>query len=228
VADPKHPERVDDPESIPVLTDVIVPGRPPMPHRGEAQAPAAPDKKPTASATPTEPTAPEAARHVAPPTRAEPDARPPTQARMAAEAATEPVERRVAEDTAEADRTAQLSGFPEPEPVPPLEPRRPTAPLESAEPPRSPEAIATPQQAELTERDADHIAERLRARFAGYLREEGRRVIEERCREALDEHATWLIRQVTREVARALEGEVAGWVRDAVRDEFAAHQAAHR
>jgi hypothetical protein len=82
--------------------------------------------------------------------------------------------------------------------------------------------------AELSERDAEHIAERLRVRFANYLRGEGRRVIEARCREALEEHASWLVRQVTREVALALEGEVSGWVRDAVRAELAAHQPTRR
>jgi hypothetical protein len=36
------------------------------------------------------------------------------------------------------------------------------------------------------------------------------------------------VRQVTREVALVLEGEVVGWVRDAVREELAAHRAARR
>jgi hypothetical protein len=149
VANPRHPEHFDDPASIPVLTDVIVPGRSPMPMPRPNEA-------------------------------------------------------------YEIDRPA--------EPVQPGERGHSLPPLQ---PP-------TQEQATLTERDAEHIAERLRARFADYLREEGRRVIEARCREALEEHTSWLIRQVTREVALALEGEVMDWVRDAVREELAAHQASRR
>nr|WP_254902599.1 DUF2486 family protein [Trinickia caryophylli] len=90
------------------------------------------------------------------------------------------------------------------------------------------EEAAFPASAELSARDAEHLAERLRVRFAGYLREEGRGVIEARCRDALAEHTSWLVRQVTREVTLALEGEVAGWVRDAVREELAAHRIVKR
>lgn len=72
-------------------------------------------------------------------------------------------------------------------------------------------------------RDVEFIAERLRGRFSSYLREDARRVIEARCRDAIEEHTNWLVRQVTREVVSALEAEVAGWVRDAVREELARH-----
>jgi len=98
-----------------------------------------------------------------------------------------------------------------------------SAPLSSAAP-----AVELPAAEDLSERDAEQLAERLRVRFAGYLREEGRAVIEARCRDALQEHTSWLVRQVTREVALALEGEVVGWVRDAVREELAAHRASRR
>jgi Protein of unknown function (DUF2486) len=64
--------------------------------------------------------------------------------------------------------------------------------------------------------DADLIAERLRGRFAGFLTGEGRGIIEARCREALQEHSTWLVGQITREVALTLETEMAGWVKEAV------------
>jgi hypothetical protein len=69
--------------------------------------------------------------------------------------------------------------------------------------------------------DADVLAERLRGRFASYLTGEGRTVIEARCRDALQDHTTWLVSQITREVALALETEMTGWVREAVEEELA-------
>jgi Protein of unknown function (DUF2486) len=69
--------------------------------------------------------------------------------------------------------------------------------------------------------DAEIIAERLRGRFAGFLTGEGRGIIEARCRDALQEHSTWLVGQITREVALTLETELAGWVKDAVEEEIA-------
>jgi Protein of unknown function (DUF2486) len=69
--------------------------------------------------------------------------------------------------------------------------------------------------------DADVIAERLRGRFAGFLSGEGRGIVEARCRDALQDHSTWLINQITREVALALETEMTGWVREAVDEELA-------
>nr|WP_268761110.1 DUF2486 family protein [Burkholderia sp. Leaf177] len=71
-----------------------------------------------------------------------------------------------------------------------------------------------------TDRDADHIAERLRGRFTHFLTGDGRALIEERCRESLQEHSTWLVSQITREVALALETELTEWVREAVADEL--------
>ncbi|PPK45835.1 uncharacterized protein DUF2486 [Trinickia symbiotica] len=237
MTDPKHPEReqFDDPDSIPVLTDVIVPGRPSMPRRGEshetapepkAQAPTAPPQKAEAPAAPQSSGAP-----------AQP-----------AEGAA-PRERKPTEDSIEATRAAQLNEFAEADKAGPTEPRATRRPHEPLQHGGAPEAVAPAEAAstpaapvarepgeprgqreheELSERDVDHIAERLRTRFAGYLRDEGRRVIEARCREALEEHTSWLVRQVTREVALVLEGEVVGWVRDAVREELAAHRAARR
>jgi hypothetical protein len=73
----------------------------------------------------------------------------------------------------------------------------------------------------LTAEDAQHIAERLRNRLTAYLTGAGRDAIEARCREALHEHSAWLVGQITREVALALETEVMDWVRDAVDEEIA-------
>lgn len=75
--------------------------------------------------------------------------------------------------------------------------------------------------------DADVLAERLRGRFASYLTGEGRSVIEARCRDALQDHTTWLVNQITREVALALETELGGWVREAVQEEIARRPAEH-
>ncbi|VWD59162.1 DUF2486 family protein [Burkholderia contaminans] len=89
---------------------------------------------------------------------------------------------------------------------------------------RQPEAQAA---AGLTPEDAQHIAERLRNRLTNYLTGEGRDAIEARCRDALHEHSAWLVGQITREVALALETEVMGWVRDAVDEEIARRHAGH-
>ncbi|MFM0226515.1 DUF2486 family protein [Paraburkholderia dipogonis] len=76
--------------------------------------------------------------------------------------------------------------------------------------------------------DADVIAERLRGRVASFLAGDGRSVIEERCREALQVHTGWLIDQITREVALTLESEMTGWVREAVVEEIARRASAAR
>jgi hypothetical protein len=95
---------------------------------------------------------------------------------------------------------------------------------QQAEPP--PAAGAVAQQAEPPPTyDADLIAERLRGRFANYLTGDGRGIIEARCRDALQEHTSWLVSQITREVALALETEVAEWVREAVKEEIARRSA---
>ncbi|KWH61470.1 DUF2486 family protein [Burkholderia anthina] len=84
-----------------------------------------------------------------------------------------------------------------------------------------------PAAAALTPEDAQHIAERLRHRLTNYLTGAGREAIEARCRDALHEHSAWLVGQVTREVALALETEVMDWVRDAVDEEIARRRAGH-
>jgi hypothetical protein len=69
--------------------------------------------------------------------------------------------------------------------------------------------------------DADVIADKLRGRLASFLTDEGRGIVEARCREAMQEHSGWLVSQITREVALALEAEMSGWVREAVEEEIA-------
>jgi len=77
-----------------------------------------------------------------------------------------------------------------------------------------------PASAPTTDYDADVLAERLRGRFAAYLKGDGRNLIEARCRDAFQDHTTWLVNQITREVALALETEMLSWVREAIREEL--------
>lgn len=243
MTDPKHPEHSSDssdpgdPDSLPVLTDVLVAGRPPM-SRPTAQH--EPD-----AATRSEPSMHESARSFA--TAEQQEARRPTESSTEAVRAAQieefvepaaaapstsaeapadtPVEAPIEASTAavrqaevEVERQAKAA-----QDATAQQQAQASAPLSSAAP-----AVELPAAEDLSERDAEQLAERLRVRFAGYLREEGRAVIEARCRDALQEHTSWLVRQVTREVALALEGEVVGWVRDAVREELAAHRASRR
>ncbi|CAB3769412.1 DUF2486 family protein [Paraburkholderia humisilvae] len=97
--------------------------------------------------------------------------------------------------------------------TPPASAQAPT-PAAASAPAPAPVAPATPDY------DADLIAERLRGRFASYLTGEGRTLIEARCRDAIEDHTTWLVNQITREVALALETEMAGWIREAIREEL--------
>jgi hypothetical protein len=220
VTDPKHPINLDDPDSIPVLTDVIVPGRPPTPRREETPAPSGTPKVEPSAESPT------GARTEA---QTEPSIKPSTEPSFIA--STEPLKPSTPADVGpargepvtEAVRAAEIGDFVEGEPERQAQAVAGSTARAAASEPHEPLLPA-----ELSERDAEHIAERLRVRFANYLRGEGRRVIEARCNEALEEHASWLVRQVTREVALALEGEVSGWVRDALRAELAAHQPTRR
>jgi hypothetical protein len=177
--------------SIPVLNDILVPGKPAhaRPAHGADAAPAAP----AGEATP-------------------------------AEAAAEPADG----VTVHAVTPAQVYAFELPEP---------RAPFELASAPPEPELVepvepfaagsafhfprASAQAAAAHNLDADVLAERLRGRFASYLTGEGRAAIEARCRDALQDHTTWLVNQITREVALTLETEMTGWVREAVNEEIA-------
>jgi len=96
----------------------------------------------------------------------------------------------------------------------------PHAPIEAGAivPPDIAHEARAPSQPNL---DADVIAERLRGRFTSFLAGEGRSIVEARCRDALQDHTTWLVNQITREVALALETEMTGWVKEAVDQELA-------
>ena len=164
-----------DPNSIPMLTDVIVPGRPPLARPGSVHAdPAGVADEP----------------------------RPSGEHAMATTAAGAPFEHAAA-------------------PQPAVSPERPSAAMPASAAPGSAATVASP--AALDGREVDLIAERLRTRFASYLRQDARGVIEARCKDAVAEHTNWLVRQVTRDVVIALEAEVTSWVRDAVREELARH-----
>ncbi|WP_322103505.1 DUF2486 family protein [Paraburkholderia sp. J41] len=69
--------------------------------------------------------------------------------------------------------------------------------------------------------DADALVERLQGRCLNWLTGEGRAVIEARCAAAMQEHSTWLVGQVSREIGLALETELKTWVKAAVREELA-------
>jgi hypothetical protein len=71
--------------------------------------------------------------------------------------------------------------------------------------------------------DADAIAQRLHGRFRGFLTGEGQGIIEARCRDAVQQHTSLLVSQITREVAQTLEAEMTDWVREAVEEEVARH-----
>lgn len=160
-----------DPNTIPMLTDVMVPGRPPVARPGETHAQ----------------------------THAEMHASP--QPAVEEPVAGQPFAGALAEEGVSARAEPSL----------PATQSLPTS------------AQAPAAQATFDARDVEFIAERLRARFSTYLRRDARGVIEAHCRDAIEEHTNWLVRQVTREVVSALEQEVAGWVRDAVSEELARH-----
>jgi hypothetical protein len=118
--------------------------------------------------------------------------------------------------TVHAVTSAQVQAFEAPEPLAPFELPQAPEPFEPSSAFHFPRAPAAPIQS----LDADLLAERLRGRFASYLTGEGRAVIEARCREALQDHSTWLVNHITREVALTLETEMTGWVREAVAEEI--------
>jgi len=164
-----------DPNDIPMLTDVIVAGRPPLARPGSVHA-------------------------------------------DTAELADE---RRSSGEQAMAETAAETPGERAMAPQPAVSLEGPEASMSAAAAPVSATTASSP--AALDHRDVDLIAERLRTRFASYLRQDARGVIEARCKDAVQEHTNWLVRQVTRDVVIALEAEVTSWVRDAVREELARH-----
>ena len=118
--------------------------------------------------------------------------------------------------TVHAVTPAQVQAFETPEPPAPFELPEAPEPFE----PNSAFHFARASTSPVQSLDADVLAERLRGRFASYLTGEGREVIEARCRDALQDHTTWLVSQITREVALALETEMTNWVREAVDEEM--------
>ncbi|WP_186064330.1 DUF2486 family protein [Burkholderia gladioli] len=116
-------------------------------------------------------------------------------AQLSPVAAETPVPARFAD--VEALPPAELIGAAQAEPVPP-----PAAPI-----------------------DSRHIAERLQGRVADYLSGEGRALIDARCREAVQQHAAWLVGEVSQQVVTALAPEFERWVAEAV-DEALVRRAA--
>ncbi|WP_186250269.1 DUF2486 family protein [Burkholderia gladioli] len=112
-------------------------------------------------------------------------------AQLSPVAAETPVPARFAD--VEALPPAELIGAAQTEPVPP-----PAAPI-----------------------DSRHIAERLQGRVADYLSGEGRVLIDARCREAVQQHAAWLVGEVSQQVVTALAPEFERWVAEAVDEALA-------
>ncbi|MEX3628697.1 MAG: DUF2486 family protein [Burkholderia sp.] len=71
--------------------------------------------------------------------------------------------------------------------------------------------------------DSRRIAERLQGRVADYLSGEGCALIDARCREVVQQHAAWLVGEVSQQVVAALAPEFERWVAEAV-DEALAHR----
>ncbi|MDN7589330.1 DUF2486 family protein [Burkholderia seminalis] len=245
-----------DSSSIPTLTDVLVPGKPVPPRASAPAAPQpqphvraaipvltdviAPGDSLTTGADPeTVVVEPVPTPHV-PAIELPGDAATADAAAMGetdAPAETGAAEHVVAEDTAvmNAPLRSSLAGDAEPRHALAAPAHEAAGPAHEAAGPALETAgpaleTATPDAAAaagLTPEDAQHIAERLRNRLTNYLTGAGRDAIEERCRDALHEHSAWLVGQVTREVALALETEVMDWVRDAVDEEIARRRAGH-
>lgn len=197
--------------SIPVLNDILVPGKPEhaRPLRGEtaAQAPSGAGGF-DASA--------ESAAY------ADYAAEPPDGVTVHAVTAAQVH----AFDLPEPPAPFELASAPEPFEYTDLpEPAEPTQPFEPN--PAFHFSRAPAPAAPVHNLDADLLADRLRGRFASYLTGEGREVIEARCRDALQDHTMWLVNQITREVALALETEMTGWVREAVNEELARRSSEH-
>jgi len=198
--------------SIPVLHEVLVPGNPAQARPAAATQPAAEPGAPREPSFAVEPVLAPEPVHAAEPAlardsaqAAEPAHHAQPRKRTRAHPALDSLHER------EAALAAQPGVFDRTEPFAPLEAGATVPPDIAREP-------VDQAQAGL---DADAIAERLRARFAGFLAGEGRGIIEARCRDALQDHTARLVNQITREVALSLETEMSGWVRDAVEEEMA-------
>lgn len=92
------------------------------------------------------------------------------------------------------------------------------APVVPAEAVAAP-AMAPPTTPPATAPNTDALADHLRGKFTAYLRGPGQEVIEERCRAAMQVHATWLVGQIAKEVGAVLEAQMSNWVREAMEEE---------
>jgi hypothetical protein len=92
----------------------------------------------------------------------------------------------------------------------------------SPSPASASDVAVAPETEGLYAHDADALVDRLRGRCLAWLTGEGRSVIEARCSAAMQEHSHWIVGQVSREIGLALETELKGWVKAAVREELAA------
>jgi hypothetical protein len=216
---PQAQHSLHDDAALPLLTDVLVPG-------GAAAAPATASSTAPAAAPEAEADPEVVAVHPVPTPDVPAVEWPPADAAAArdADAPAEPGAARqvVAQDAA--------MGAPLSSTLAADVPSGDAASAAARSPGRSavddtlPEAVvpaADEPVAVLTAEHAQHVAERLRNRLTAYLTGAGRDAIEARCREALHNHSAWLVGQITREVALALETEVMDWVRDAVDEEIA-------
>jgi hypothetical protein len=249
VTHPKDPKDPHDIDSIPVLTDVIKPGKPLEQAVQAAQATqaahaeAAPEAKGEPESLPQEP---DSSSH---PPVSEPEPKPEGAVAPVSttELAAELADLTESAESAEAAKATDTSAL-----AAPLEHEVPAAAeLGAQADAESPAAAASfgsaassvshnpgsvrthvstevSRPSEARELDVDLIAERVRSRFTGYLRDEGRALIQARCRDALEEHTNWLVRQMTREVTLALEAEVGRWVQDAVHEILAAQTSSKR
>lgn len=79
---------------------------------------------------------------------------------------------------------------------------------------RSPEPVLRAPGLSLD--DAGEFAERLRSRLNDYLRKDGRMLIEQRCRQMLDEHTAKMVEQIAGEVTLMLEIQIRQWVYEGI------------
>ncbi|AGK48502.1 hypothetical protein BTI_2860 [Burkholderia thailandensis MSMB121] len=205
--------------SIPVLTDVLVPGnpalaRPPVAGRAEAGETAASaaragdaheahEAQEAHEADKFDAAAPVARDAAIPPVG---ETGVPPRAEPSFVSAPDPLAAEL--PTAYAASATYADDLPAAHPAPDLEP---PAALPSSVP-----EVGQAAPSFAADLEARQIAERLKSRMTHYLTGEGRGLIEARCREALHDHAGWLVGQIAREVALTLETEVAGWVTEEV------------
>lgn len=223
-------------DSIPVLHEVLVQGHPVQPQQTSTDAakldgPREPSFKAEPVLAPQPVLTPEQVRSAEPVLAAQPlHAQEPTFAPQPA-VAPQPADPRQAADHHHAKKRSRSHQAAEPrrahddafatsagvfdraEPITPLEAGSTVPPDIARE-----GAVEPPLDLDL---DANVVAERLRIRVNDFLAGDGRNAIEERCRETLHAHTGWLIDQITREVALALEDEMTSWVREAVAEEIA-------